>query len=202
MDTVATEFSASDATQLSKVALELDPTVLEYSESEIGGVDWLAVVEQPPDGGPLCTNCGAQFGSRSRCPECGAQRVRANTVTSPDRFTVAVAETDTGSRLEIALHGLDESDSRAAIKHLSFGETLRRLLEEHESVEAAEQQLFEAEGGYLKESETVRSPNQRRERTESEAETNDVLLEIIKIEWVLGFVLFVLFLFFLVFASL
>ena len=77
MDMIATERPVSEARTLSKIALELDSTVLEYKESEVSGVDWLAVVDSPSDSSPLCADCGAPFGGNSRCPDCGVKRVRA-----------------------------------------------------------------------------------------------------------------------------
>ena len=178
---IETPYDDEGAWRLAQIALELDPRVTEYKESELAGGAWIAVTDAPD--GPLCARCGARFESHSSCPECGADRIGLHTVRLPDRFTVTVTETDSGSAIELGVPGDSDELPTGSESELEFVATLRRLQDEHEEIESAEAELLQASGGFRKEV-TQLSPADN--GTDKKNSDGTVALDIIKISIVIG----------------
>lgn len=179
MTRIETPYDSEGATRLAQVALELDSSVTGYKESEIAGAAWLAVTDAPDE--PRCARCGARFDTHSSCPDCGADRIGLNTIRLPDRFTVGVTETDSGSTIEVTAHGGPDETPDEFGTHSEFVSILQRLRDEHDDIESAEAELLQRSGGFLKESEQLTQQPTQRSDTDTGSNDGTVALDLIKI---------------------
>lgn len=197
MQTFDTSLTSEDADRMAQIALELDSGVGSYTASDLPRISWLAV---PGDAAtePTCSKCGATFTSSTSCPKCGAPRVQLFTTSAPQRFTINVEESGTGSRITVRVPG-DEEDTNLDISYLR---TLEELLEDCETVADAETLLAERIGGFVKESDHI--DQQVRETTgsgPSDSPQEDHLLEIMKVLFVAGILLSAVILLYIVAVS-